>query len=107
MNKFGKSIKPIFFILLVVACLISINSIIQLKRYSRWINYLGIVRGASQRVFKLETNSLPNDELIKYIDDILLNLLNGNGKYNFPHINDKEYNDNLLELNNKWSKIKK
>ena len=106
LGKFRKSIKSIFFILLVAACLISINSIIQLKRYSRWINYLGIVRGASQRVFKLETNSLPNDDLIKYIDEILLDLLNGNGEYNFPHIDDKEYNDNLLKLNNKWNEIK-
>lgn len=106
MNKFGKFIKPIFFTLLVAACLISINSIIQIKRYSRWINYLGIVRGASQRVFKLETNSLPNDDLIRYVDEILFDLLNGNGKYNLPCINDKEYNNNLLELNKKWNEIK-
>lgn len=106
MNKFGKFIKPIFFTLLVAACLISINSIIQIKRYSRWINYLGIVRGASQRVFKLETNSLPNDDLIRYVDEILFDLLNGNGKYNLPRISDKEYNNNLLELNKKWNEIK-
>lgn len=107
MEKNKKIMRSIFFILLCVACLVSINSIIQIQKYGHWINYLGIVRGASQRIFKLESNHKENDELLKYIDDILYDLSTGKGKYELPYIkNDTAYDASLKELNEKWKIIK-
>lgn len=95
-----KFLRYAFFILLGVACLVSINSIIQIQKYGHWINYLGVVRGASQRIFKLESNHKENDELLKYIDDILYELSTGKGKYGLPHIEkDSVYTENLKNLN--------
>lgn len=107
MIKNKKVLKSIFFILLGAVCLISINSIIQIQKYSQWLNYLGIVRGASQRIFKLESNYKENDELIKYIDDILYDLSTGKGKYGLPYVQrDSIYTENLKDLNIKWELIK-
>ena len=102
-----KFLKSIFFILLGAACLVSINSIMQIQKYGQWINYLGIVRGASQRIFKLESNHKENDELLKYIDDILYDLSTGKGKYGLPYVQkDDDYIENLKNLNIKWKLIK-
>ncbi|WP_304159499.1 GGDEF domain-containing phosphodiesterase, partial [Fusobacterium ulcerans] len=107
MVKNKKLIKSIFFILLCAACLVSINSIVQLQKYGRWINYLGIVRGVSQRIFKLEANHQGNDELLGDIDDILHDLSTGKGKYGLPYVEkDPVYSENLKELNKKWELIK-
>ena len=107
MIKNKKFLKSIFFILLGAVCLVSINSIIQIQKYGHWINYLGIVRGASQRIFKLESNHKENDELLKYIDDILYDLSTGKGKYGLPYVQkDIAYTENLKNLNIKWELIK-
>lgn len=107
MVKNKKFMRSIFFILLGAVCLVSINSIMQIQKYGHWINYLGIVRGASQRIFKLESNHKGNDELLKYIDDILYDLSTGKGKYGLPYIEkDSVYTENLKNLNIKWELIK-
>lgn len=107
MMRSKKVMESIFFILLGTVWLVSINSIIQIQKYGRWINYLGIVRGASQRVFKLETNHKGNDELIQYIDDILYDLSTGKGKYRLPSVEgDTAYRKNLKELKINWKVIK-
>lgn len=99
--------RYLFFILLGAVSLVSINSIIQIQKYGHWINYLGIVRGASQRIFKLESNHKENDELLKYIDDILYDLSTGEGKYGLPCVlKDTAYTENLKNLNIKWELIK-
>ncbi|MEM9484625.1 MAG: type IV pili methyl-accepting chemotaxis transducer N-terminal domain-containing protein, partial [Cyanobacteria bacterium P01_F01_bin.116] len=41
------------------------------------VNKAGIVRGASQRLVKLETHGQPNDELITKIDTTIDGLING------------------------------
>ena len=107
MAKNKKFTKSIFFILLCAACLVSINSIIQIQKYGHWINYLGIVRGASQRAFKLEITHKGSDELLQYLDDILYDLSTGKGKYKLPHVEkDSIYIEDLKELDAKWKEIK-
>lgn len=107
MAKNKKFTKSIFFILLCAACLVSINSIIQIQKYGHWINYLGIVRGASQRAFKLEITHKGSDELLQYLDDILYDLSTGKGKYKLPRVEkDSVYIEDLKELDAKWKAIK-
>ena len=55
-------------VILVIFMMIQID---RLKGTARVINYAGLVRGATQREVKLEITGSQNDELIKYLDDIL------------------------------------
>ena len=55
-------------VILVIFMMIQIN---RLQGTARVINYAGLVRGATQREVKLEITGSQNDELIKYLDDIL------------------------------------
>lgn len=48
--------------------------ITRLQGTARVINYAGLVRGAMQRMVKLEITGSRRDELIKYLDDILSGL---------------------------------
>ena len=62
------------------------------------INYVGIVRGASQRLVKLELTDQPNDELKDYIDEILTELDTGVGKYSLINLDDEDYRTDLNKL---------
>ncbi len=73
---------------------------------ARVVNYTGIVRGATQRVVKLEISNNPNDGLIRYIDDILMGLQNSSETYNLVKIEDKQYQDNLIKLDIAWDELK-
>lgn len=65
-------------VILVIFMMIQIN---RLQGTARVINYAGLVRGATQREVKLEITGSQNDELIKYLDDILSGLKYQDGNY--------------------------
>ena len=65
-------------VILVIFMMIQIN---RLQGTARVINYAGLVRGATQREVKLEITGSQNDELIKYLDDILSGLKYRDGNY--------------------------
>lgn len=67
---------------------------------------MGIVRGASQKLVKLELAHEPNDELINYLDEILEELLTGNGPYDLPLVKDGDYRLDLENLNDMWTRMK-
>ena len=79
----------------------------RLQGTARVINYAGLVRGATQREVKLEITGNQNDELIKYLDDILNDLKYQNGQYNLVDLQDKEYHDKLQILSDYWEELKK
>lgn len=76
-------------VILVIFMMIQIN---RLQGTARVINYAGLVRGATQREVKLEITGSQNDELVKYLDDILSGL---------------KYQDKLQVQIDYWNKIKK
>ena len=47
------------------------RSVYSARSYAQLINYLGLVRGGTQRLVKLELNRQPDDDLIAYLDSIL------------------------------------
>lgn len=106
MKKNAKILFPILFGLLVVVSVMSVKQITAIRDYGALINYVGIVRGASQRVIKLETNGRPDDELIAYVDDILNELITGNGKYGLVTADDSGYQENLQKLETQWQTVK-
>lgn len=81
-------------VILVIFMMIQID---RLQGTARVINYAGLVRGATQREVKLEITGSQNDELIKYLDDILSGLKYQDGNYDLVKLHDKEYQDKLLE----------
>lgn len=82
------------------------HSVYSTQSYGRLINYVGIVRGATQRLVKLELNNEPSDELITYLDDIQENLRDGEGKYDLILPDDEEYQECLGQLEDRWEELK-
>lgn len=90
-------------IILVVIMMIQIN---KLQGTARVVNYAGLVRGATQRLVKLEMTENPSDELVGYLDDILAGLKYEEGSYNLVSIPDENYQGKLDSLMLYWESLK-
>ena len=104
-NKIG-IIQSFLILILVVLVIFMMIQIGRLQGTARVINYAGLVRGATQREVKLEITGNQNDELIKYLDDILLGLRYQDGHYNLVKLNDEEYQGKLKIQSDYWDKLK-
>ena len=99
-------IQSFLILILVVLIIFMMIQISRLQGTARVINYAGLVRGATQREVKLEITGNQNDELIKYLDDILLGLRYQDGHYNLVKLNDEEYQGKLKIQSDYWDKLK-
>lgn len=106
MKKHLRILFPLLLGLLVAISAVSIKRISDIRDYGKLINYVGIVRGASQRVVKLETNGRPDDELIGYVDDILDELVTGHGIYGLVSTDCRLYQMNLKLLKGQWGTVR-
>ena len=106
MKKKIKALLPIMLILLIFASASSYNLISSISNYVRLVNYVGIVRGASQRLIKLETNGRQENGMLLYVDEIVQELQSGEGKYGLVRVDYGQYNDNLDRLNRQWELVK-
>ncbi|MDJ0707148.1 MAG: methyl-accepting chemotaxis protein [Leptolyngbyaceae cyanobacterium MO_188.B28] len=70
------------------------------------VNKSGIVRGATQRLVKLETNGQPNDALIQTLDQLINGLINGDKTLNLPKATDPGYLVKIEEVNSSWQQLK-
>ncbi len=95
-----------FFVGMILLGCVTLQSIHSVRSHGQLINYVGIVRGATQRLVKLELADTPSDELIVYLDDILENLTTGKGKYGLALIEDRDYRLCLEELDQQWGDLK-
>ncbi len=100
-------IQSCLILILIVLIIFIMVNISRLRGTARVINYAGLVRGATQREVKLEITGNPDDELIKYLDDILDDLKYKDGQYNLVNLRDNEYNDKLYILSDYWEELKK
>ena len=109
-KKKGKNIigiiQSFLILILVVLIIFMMIQISRLQGTARVINYAGLVRGATQREVKLEITGNQNDELIKYLDDILLGLRYQDGHYDLVKLNDEEYQGKLKIQSDYWDKLK-
>lgn len=94
------------FLLSLTAGIFTVNLVMQIRDYGTLINYVGIVRGATQRLVKLEMSGTPHQELVDYLDGILHNLNTGNGEYGLVKLDDSDYNAKLKALNVLWQNLK-
>ena len=100
-------IQSCLILILVLLIIMIMVQITRLQGTARVINYAGLVRGATQRMVKLEITGSRSDELIKYLDDILSGLRYQDGHYDLVKLHDKEYQDKLQVQSDYWEKLKK
>lgn len=84
MKRFFKSGLITLFLLLFLFSGLTIHTLLQSQTNGRLINYVGIVRGATQRLVKLELAGEPNDTVIGSLDSILAELQGGTARYGLP-----------------------
>lgn len=106
MKKYLKGALTGLFLTMLLLGGTSVYTIVKLQSNAKLINYVGIVRGASQRLVKLELNDQPNDIIIQYLDNILKELSGEKGTYGLPFPDDAQYRSDLHELNQLWEQVK-
>ncbi len=106
MIKKGKLVLPLVVVTILVMSFWSAKSLYDIRDYGKLINYVGIVRGASQRAIKLETNGVQDDRLIEYVSGIMEELLTGKGTYGLVRTDCKVFNKQLMLLDDEWRMIK-
>ena len=99
-------IQSCLILVLVILIIFMMIQISRLQGTARVINYAGLVRGATQREIKLEITGNQNEELIKYLDDILSGLRYQDGHYELVKLYDKEYQEKLKIQSDYWEKLK-
>ena len=100
-------IQSCLILVLVILIIFMMIQISWLQGTARVINYAGLVRGATQREVKLEITENRNEELMKYLDDILSGLRYQDGHYELVKLYDKEYQEKLKIQSDYWGKLKK
>ena len=106
MKNLGKISVIVLFLLSIFVGSFTVYSISKVQSYGTLINYLGIARGATQRLVKLELQQQPHDERIAYIDDIIYDLKNTDGKYGLEKIPNVDYQQQFSALNTLWHRVK-
>lgn len=105
--KLGEIFIPVILcIALIFTAFMSLDLIDDLQGNARVINYIGIVRGATQRLIKKEMNHEPDDELIQRLDTILAGLSNGSEDLNLIRLDSEEFQLLLTEMKEDWEAIK-
>lgn len=103
----SRVLQSILISLLIVLVIIMMIQIDHLQGTARVINYAGLVRGATQRLVKLEITGSQNDELVQYLDDILTDLKYEDGNYDLVSIDDINYQKKLDSLIRYWARLKR
>lgn len=106
-TKLGGIFVPVILcVALVFTALMSLNLIDDLQGNARVINYIGIVRGATQRLIKKELNHVPDDELMQRLDNILSGLSDGSDELDLRRLECDEFQSMLVEMKEDWEDIK-
>ena len=90
----------------IIAVMILLVLLMQSLGDARIVNYSGIVRGATQKLVKEEMNGSPDEALLQQLDGIIDNLQTGRGEYRLRKNNDKEYQEQLRQLDHVWGLMK-
>lgn len=99
-------IRNILVVALILMAIVMFQKINSLQGTARIINYAGVLRGATQRLVKLEINGQKNDELLNRIDEVFYGLKHGSEKYNLIKIEYNDFQESLKMWENNWIKLK-
>lgn len=78
----------------------------QMQNYASIINDAGVVRGATQRAVKLELADLPNDKVVKRVDEMLASLFEREEHRPVKSRGTREFREALTDVQNQWGLIK-
>jgi methyl-accepting chemotaxis protein len=70
------------------------------------VNQAGIVRGASQRLVKLELRGKPSEEVIQKIDKVVNGLINGDKDLDLPQATNAEFLARMKQVEGQWKALK-
>ncbi len=73
---------------------------------ARVVNHTGIVRGATQRLVKLELAGRPNDGLMNKLDRIVRALIHGDRDLGLPPATDPVYREKMQAVEQAWKKLR-
>ena len=103
LERIAETILILILIVLIVCMMIDVRN---LQGNARVINYAGIVRGATQRLVKMEIAGEERDDLEDYLDQIYEGLRHGGGEYELTKLDDANYLEKLENLHEYWEKLK-
>jgi diguanylate cyclase (GGDEF)-like protein len=86
--------------------LMSLRSIQQQAGNARVVNYIGIVRGATQRLVKEELRRQRDDALQTRLDTIVDELIAGGSAHNLVRIPDQDFQNNMAKVRISWNALK-
>lgn len=99
-------LKLIALCVLTASVIIESNLMQKVQGNGRVINFSGFVRGATQRLIKLELQGTHDDPLILYLDTVLQDLNGGDGEFALPDLEDERYSTLLDRLQAMWGSVK-
>ncbi|MBF0339108.1 MAG: bacteriohemerythrin [Nitrospirae bacterium] len=97
----------LFFLLSLFSAISVYILVDRMELDGRVVNYTGIVRGATQRLVKLEISGRPSDELIAKLDKIIHALINGDSELKLPKAVDSGYISVMNEIVASWGELRK
>lgn len=106
-SKFIRLWMMILTSVLIVLILIIMLMVTRIQGTARVVNYAGLVRGKTQRIIKLEDAGMPQDEMIESVSEYITGLRFGSEKLNLVALDDKAFQDKMLELDTYFQSLEK
>lgn len=100
--RFGMTVLTVILIVLFFSIMIMVG---QIQGTARIVNYAGLVRGGTQRMVKLENAGQPQDKMRDTIASYIDGLRNGSDELNFVRLNDKAFQNKMVELDEYFQKL--
>ena len=107
--RIGTTLKIVVAVLLTFSLIGLVSTYVQLSAMSddgRVVNYAGIIRGATQRLVKLEMNDKPSDELMARIDKIVAGIVQGSEELGLPAAQDADFIAKMKDVGKAWASLK-
>ncbi len=96
----------IVIVLFVGVSAVSLTSIKRLQGNARVVNYVGIVRGATQKLVKRELYKEYDDKLIDYLNSIVDGLIHGGGTFELIPLKDDDFQSHMSRVSIAWEDLK-
>lgn len=93
-------------LLFATVSILAFTSIYRLQGTARVVNYVGIVRGATQKLVKRELMGHTDDPLIARLDSIIAELISGTGPNDLIVLKDEQYLKNMEQVRRQWEQLK-
>jgi len=108
--RISTTLKGIVFLLLlfsVASSAVVFSRLDGMQQDGSVVNSTGIVRGAGQRLVKLEMAGKPSDELVARLDSLIPALVGGDDVMGFPEADDPAYIAEMQKVASGWDSLKK